>query len=168
MLSIVKRACYLRWMTCCSLIHSLHSVQSSVLLQYLSTLDAEKLLTVGESLTGDDKDSSPGNTQSSPSSSSLPSNNLTLKGKKIIELGAGTGLASIAATMHSPACLITTDLPEHTALLCENVKRNQDLYHRYNYDEAGPIVAPLAWGIYRNRRLSFNTFRTPSYIHPLC
>ena len=59
-----------------------------------------------------------------------------LAGRRVVELGAGTGLAGIGLALCG-AHVALTDLPEHLALLRINAQLNH---------ADSVLVAPLAWG----------------------
>lgn len=68
---------------------------------------------------------------------------LPLKGKKIIELGAGTGIVGILAARLGAAVTIT-DLPLAVSQLQTNVTANTP---PGGWPAGEPIVAPLSWGL---------------------
>uniref|UniRef100_A0A8C7XRZ0 Methyltransferase 21C, AARS1 lysine n=1 Tax=Oryzias sinensis TaxID=183150 RepID=A0A8C7XRZ0_9TELE len=65
---------------------------------------------------------------------------VNLEGKTILELGAGTGLVSIVATLLG-GVVTATDLPQVLSNLKANVMRNTRGRCRHT-----PQVAPLSWG----------------------
>ena len=64
-----------------------------------------------------------------------------LKGKKVLELGSGTGFSGFAASCFHPDTLYLTDLPEYLDILHKNIKINEEMLK----DEK-IIAQPLAWG----------------------
>ena len=61
-------------------------------------------------------------------------------GKRVCEVGTGTGLVSIAASRCGAASVLATDLPEAMELVQRNLKRTWS-------STAGKIAArPLVWG----------------------
>uniref|UniRef100_A0A096M936 Si:ch73-244f7.3 n=1 Tax=Poecilia formosa TaxID=48698 RepID=A0A096M936_POEFO len=63
-----------------------------------------------------------------------------LRGKEVLELGAGTGLVAIVASLLG-AAVTATDLPEILGNLQANLMRNTRGLCRHT-----PQVAPLSWG----------------------
>jgi predicted nicotinamide N-methyase len=58
-----------------------------------------------------------------------------VRGKRVLELGAGAGLAGLACAVHGAARVVLTDLPENLPLLQRNAARN----------ELDVSVAPFDW-----------------------
>ena len=59
-----------------------------------------------------------------------PSNKNLIQGKRVIELGSGTGIAGIALTSLNPSSLMLTDLSEVVPLIKENLRLNRILAGR--------------------------------------
>ncbi|KAJ6667408.1 hypothetical protein lerEdw1_016529 [Lerista edwardsae] len=78
---------------------------------------------------------------------------INLKGKKVIEIGAGTGLVSIVASILG-ASVTATDLPEVLENLAFNVSRN---IHDKNIQK--PEVRKLVWGENLNEDFPRSTHR---------
>ena len=58
-----------------------------------------------------------------------------IEGKKLIELGSGTGIAGIAVASLRPSKLILTDLPEVVPLIEENIRLNRMLIAKASGEE---------------------------------
>ena len=64
-----------------------------------------------------------------------------IEGKRVVELGSGTGVAGLACAALGARAVALTDLPERVALLRRNAARNRG--HTVGCDVA---ARPLAWG----------------------
>jgi predicted nicotinamide N-methyase len=74
---------------------------------------------------------------------------LDLTGKRVIELGAGLGLPSLAAALAGADVLATDWADEAVALLRENAARNALplRVQRVRWDEPGPLLAEAPWDV---------------------
>jgi predicted nicotinamide N-methyase len=74
---------------------------------------------------------------------------LDLTGKRVVELGAGLGLPSLAAALVGADVLATDWAEDAVALLCENAARNglSLRVERVRWDDPGPLLAEAPWDI---------------------
>jgi predicted nicotinamide N-methyase len=72
---------------------------------------------------------------------------LELDGLRVLELGAGLGLPSLAAALRGAAVLATDWADDAVALLRENAARNGIVLRaeRVRWDEPGPLLAGAPW-----------------------
>ena len=85
-----------------------------------------------------------------------------LQGLRVLELGAGTGLAGLCAAGCGAACTVLTDLPEALTLLEANIALNQP-----NQPAHAPLVNPVfacsyGWGDSPDEVLTFPLSRCQS------
>jgi predicted nicotinamide N-methyase len=74
---------------------------------------------------------------------------LELDGRRIVELGAGLGLPSLAAALRGADVLATDWADAAVALLHENAARNRIplRVERVRWDEPGPLVSEAPWDL---------------------
>jgi predicted nicotinamide N-methyase len=74
---------------------------------------------------------------------------LDLAGRRVLELGAGLGLPSLAAALRGGDVLATDWAVDAVALLRENAARNGIplRVERVRWDEAGPLLARAPWDL---------------------
>lgn len=63
-------------------------------------------------------------------------------GKKVLELGSGTGVLGIFVALLGPKELYLTDLNEYLGLLNKNILLNE---HNWNNLKLKVVVMPLKW-----------------------
>ena len=74
---------------------------------------------------------------------------LDVRGKRVVELGAGLGLPSLAAALCGADVLATDWAKDAVALLTANAKRNSIRLHvkRVRWDEPEPLLRHAPWDI---------------------
>jgi predicted nicotinamide N-methyase len=74
---------------------------------------------------------------------------LRLRGKRVLELGCGLGLPSLAAALGGAGVLATDWAPDAVALLRENAARNgiELGVESVAWDEPGPLLAGAPWDL---------------------
>jgi predicted nicotinamide N-methyase len=74
---------------------------------------------------------------------------LQLRGKRVLELGAGLGLPSLAAALEGASVLATDWADDAVAMLRANAKRNSIKLRakRVRWDEPEPLVREAPWDV---------------------
>jgi predicted nicotinamide N-methyase len=74
---------------------------------------------------------------------------LDLKGARVLELGAGLGLPSLAAAIRGADVLATDWAEDAVELLCVNARRNsvELRAERVRWDEPAPLLAGAPWDV---------------------